>query len=79
MARRDDRLAVMVSICREDFTAHSNWIELSLIKMGHTNVFPMVGDGVRYPSPDGQSVPPLVTGSFGRDNRVRVEIGIPPC
>lgn len=68
----------MVSICREDFTAHSNWIELSLIKMGHTNVFPMVGDGVRYRSPDGQSVPPLVTGSFGREHRIRDESGTLP-
>ena len=47
----------------EDLLAHSNWVELMLIKMGH-NVFPYVGENVRIPTPTG-SAPPLVTGTFG--------------
>lgn len=46
----------------EDFTAHSNWCELSLMRLGYSHVFPHVGDGVRVQSPAGPC-PPLVTGA----------------
>lgn len=49
----------------EDFPAHSNFCELALIKCGHRNVFPHVGDGVKIRAPDGSMVPPLITGTFG--------------
>ncbi|KAE8219873.1 hypothetical protein CF319_g6509, partial [Tilletia indica] len=49
----------------EDLPAHSNWCELALLKLGFRDVFPHVGDNVRIQSPDGQRVPPLVTGTFG--------------
>lgn len=52
--------------CLEDYTAHSNYTELSLIELGEREVFPHVGrntmiqlPGVREP------VYPCVTGSFG--------------
>ncbi|BGP31871.1 hypothetical protein JCM10296v2_003649 [Rhodotorula toruloides] len=48
----------------EDFSAHSNWCELSLLRLGYTQVFCHVGDAVRIHSPSG-TCPPLVTGSFG--------------
>ncbi|EGG08407.1 uncharacterized protein MELLADRAFT_71466 [Melampsora larici-populina 98AG31] len=47
----------------EDFSAHSNWCELALQKLGHKQVFAHVGENVRVNSPDGP-VPPLVTGTF---------------
>lgn len=31
----------------EDFTAHSNWVELALRKLGHRDVFCHVGDNGR--------------------------------
>lgn len=46
----------------EDLLAHSNWIELSLQKLGCRDVFAHVGDAVRINSPNG-SVAPLVTGT----------------
>ncbi|KAG8836076.1 hypothetical protein FRC17_010009 [Serendipita sp. 399] len=49
----------------EDLLAHSNWIELSLRKLGCNEVFCHVGDGVTVNAPGGQRVPPLVTGTFG--------------
>ena len=33
--------------------------------MGHTQVFPHVGDQVRIQAPNGKYVAPLVTGTFG--------------
>ncbi|KAG8762608.1 hypothetical protein FRC11_008506, partial [Ceratobasidium sp. 423] len=48
----------------EDLLAHSNWCELGLLKMGHSEVFCHVGDNVKVNSPNGQ-VPPLITGTFG--------------
>lgn len=48
----------------EDLLAHSNWVELMLIKMGYNNVFPYVGENVRIQTPNGYA-PPLVTGTFG--------------
>ncbi|KAG8965531.1 hypothetical protein FRC03_000441 [Tulasnella sp. 419] len=47
----------------EDLLAHSNWCELTLLKMGH-NVFCHVGDNVKVNTPNGPA-PPLVTGTFG--------------
>jgi hypothetical protein len=49
----------------EDFSAHSNFCELALLALGHSNVFVHVGDYVRIQSPTGRWVPPLVTGTFG--------------
>ncbi|KAL3457629.1 heterokaryon incompatibility protein Het-C-domain-containing protein [Aspergillus heterothallicus] len=52
--------------CLEDYAAHSNYVELALIQLGETDVFPHVGcstqvgiEGLRQP------VYPLVTGTFG--------------
>ncbi|KAK9898368.1 Het-C-domain-containing protein [Cystobasidium minutum MCA 4210] len=49
----------------EDFLAHSNYLELALNKLGHRNVFCHVGENVRVHAPNGQNVPPIVTGTFG--------------
>ncbi|WVF72344.1 hypothetical protein IAT40_007158 [Kwoniella sp. CBS 6097] len=49
----------------EDFTAHSNFCELALINFGYHNVFPHVGRNVQVRAPNGKSVFPLVTGTFG--------------
>ncbi|KAG5982853.1 hypothetical protein E4U55_001260 [Claviceps digitariae] len=53
----------------EDFSAHSNFIELCLLKMGETDIFPYVGDKCRVKLPSRfrkrRPVPPLVTGTFG--------------
>lgn len=49
----------------EDFLAHSNYLELALNNLGNREVFCHVGDNVRIRSPNGQNVPPLVTGTFG--------------
>lgn len=46
----------------EDFPAHSNFCELALWSMGHTDVFLHVGDQVRIQAPNGKWVAPLVTG-----------------
>uniref|UniRef100_A0A8H7XZN1 Heterokaryon incompatibility Het-C n=1 Tax=Psilocybe cubensis TaxID=181762 RepID=A0A8H7XZN1_PSICU len=48
----------------EDLLAHSNWCELALRKMGHSNIFCHVGDNVIIETPNGPA-PPLVTGTFG--------------
>ncbi|KAF8273017.1 Het-C-domain-containing protein [Lactarius quietus] len=45
----------------EDLSAHSNWCEIALRKMGHGQVFCHV---VMINTPNG-SAPPLVTGTFG--------------
>lgn len=49
----------------EDFSAHSNFCELALVNLGHSNVFVHVGDYVRIQAPNGRWVAPLVTGTFG--------------
>ncbi|KAJ7512767.1 heterokaryon incompatibility protein HET-C, partial [Mycena galericulata] len=49
----------------EDFPAHSNFCEIALVSMGHTEVFTQVGDQVRIQAPNGRMVSPLVTGTFG--------------
>lgn len=48
----------------EDLLAHSNWCEIALRKMGHSEVFCHVGDNVIVQTPDGPA-PPLITGTFG--------------
>ncbi|KAK7058606.1 hypothetical protein VNI00_002242 [Paramarasmius palmivorus] len=48
----------------EDLLAHSNWCEIALRKMGHSEVFCHVGDRVEIDTPNGPA-PPLVTGTFG--------------
>ncbi|KPV75411.1 uncharacterized protein RHOBADRAFT_36269 [Rhodotorula graminis WP1] len=58
----------------EDFTAHSNWCELSLLRLGYSHVFPHVGDGVRVQSPAGPC-PPLVTGTFGGSDFIHSLLG----
>ncbi|KAI0445722.1 heterokaryon incompatibility Het-C [Xylaria telfairii] len=54
----------------EDFTAHSNFIELCLHELGEELVFPFVGDACRIEAPrrrwkHNRHVAPLVTGTFG--------------
>ncbi|KAG5951608.1 hypothetical protein E4U53_002684 [Claviceps sorghi] len=53
----------------EDFPAHSNFIELCLLKMGERDIFPYVGDKCRVKPPSRfrkrRPVAPLVTGTFG--------------
>ena len=48
----------------EDYPAHSNFCELCLVSMGHTQVFTHVGEAVRVQAPDGRMVAPVVTGGF---------------
>ncbi|KAH9922490.1 heterokaryon incompatibility protein Het-C-domain-containing protein [Fomitopsis serialis] len=59
----------------EDFAAHSNFCELSLVAMGHTDVFVHVGDRVRIQAPDGKHVAPLVTGTFGSSDFIHSLLG----
>lgn len=53
----------------EDFSAHSNFCELTLVNMGHSSVFLHVGDHVRIQAPNGRSVAPLVTGKTHIDHK----------
>lgn len=48
----------------EDFSAHTNYCELVLIALGHRDVFPHVGSNCKI-NLNGQSVYPIVTGTFG--------------
>ncbi|KAF7325801.1 hypothetical protein MKEN_00430700 [Mycena kentingensis (nom. inval.)] len=59
----------------EDFSAHSNFCELSLVQMGHQEVFTHVGDQVRVQAPNGKWVAPLVTGTFGGDDFLHSLLG----
>lgn len=71
----------------EDFPAHSNFCELTLVGMGHQEVFTHVGDSVRVQAPNGKWVAPIVTGSFGSDDffhsllggSSRIPLGAPMC
>lgn len=58
----------------EDFTAHSNWCELALRKMGYGDVFCHVGDEVTIDTPSGPA-PPIVTGTFGGADFVHSLLG----
>ncbi|KAG9041223.1 hypothetical protein FS837_012535 [Tulasnella sp. UAMH 9824] len=49
----------------EDFLAHSNFIELTLIRLGYDDVFPFVGNQTRISSPASKDVFPMVTGTSG--------------
>ncbi|KAM5477869.1 hypothetical protein McanCB56680_006950 [Microsporum canis] len=52
--------------CLEDYAAHSNYTELSLIEMGERDIFPHVGRNTKIQLPGAQhSVYPIVTGTFG--------------
>jgi hypothetical protein len=48
----------------EDLSAHSNWVELSMIEMGHRDIFPHVGENTAI-NLGGKRIYPLVTGTFG--------------
>lgn len=62
----------------EDFAAHSNFVELCLIKQGVDSVFPLVGDKARVVASDiGRSVAPLVTGTSGVLDVFQVFLGDP--
>ncbi|KAL4770935.1 heterokaryon incompatibility protein Het-C-domain-containing protein [Aspergillus nidulans var. acristatus] len=52
--------------CLEDYAAHSNYVELSLIELGESEVFPHVGRDTKVEI-EGVSDPvyPIVTGTFG--------------
>ncbi|KAI9705812.1 MAG: hypothetical protein M1836_005218 [Candelina mexicana] len=52
--------------CLEDYSAHSNYTELSLIELGEHSVFPHVGRRTQISLQGSrQPVYPLVTGTFG--------------
>ncbi|CAG8982212.1 hypothetical protein HYALB_00003648 [Hymenoscyphus albidus] len=52
--------------CLEDYSAHSNYIELALIEMGENDVFPHVGSNTEIRLRGARkSVYPLITGTFG--------------
>ncbi|KAJ3487794.1 hypothetical protein NLI96_g3276 [Meripilus lineatus] len=59
----------------EDFPAHSNFCELALVSMGHSNVFVHVGDQVRVQARNGRWVAPIVTGTFGSDDFIHSLLG----
>ncbi|KAF8599907.1 heterokaryon incompatibility Het-C [Ceratobasidium sp. AG-I] len=58
----------------EDLLAHSNWCELGLLKLGHSEVFCYVGDNIRINTPNGPA-PPLTTGTFGSDDFIHSLLG----
>lgn len=52
--------------CLEDYAAHSNYTELSLIELGETEVFPHVGRDTKLQvNGVDNEVYPIVTGTFG--------------
>ncbi|KAG2041178.1 Het-C-domain-containing protein [Suillus americanus] len=59
----------------EDFSAHSNFCELALVSLGHTNVFVHVGDAVRVRAHNGKMVAPIVTGTFGSSDFIYSLLG----
>jgi hypothetical protein len=66
----------------EDFPAHSNFCELALVTMGHSEVFTHVGDQVRVQAPNGRWVAPLITGTFGSSDFIHSLLGgmsVPPA
>lgn len=58
----------------EDFSAHSNYCELVLISLGHSNVFPHVGRNCKI-NLRGQQVYPIVTGTFGGQDFIHSLMG----
>ncbi|QRW05485.1 heterokaryon incompatibility protein Het-C protein [Ceratobasidium sp. AG-Ba] len=59
----------------EDFPAHSNFCELALVSLGYNQVFVHMGDQVRIQAPNGKSVAPLVTGTFGGSDFIHSLLG----
>ncbi|RPA81886.1 Het-C-domain-containing protein [Ascobolus immersus RN42] len=59
--------------CIEDYSAHSNYIELALIEMG-VDVFPHVGDNTKQ-NIKGKQIYPLVTGTFGMTDFLHSVVG----
>jgi hypothetical protein len=51
--------------CLEDYAAHSNYTELSLIELGEHDVFPHVGRDTKVEVEGAGEVYPIVTGTFG--------------
>ncbi|KAF2017725.1 Het-C-domain-containing protein [Aaosphaeria arxii CBS 175.79] len=52
--------------CLEDYSAHSNYVELALIELGERDVFPHVGRSAQFRVQGARdSVYPIVTGTFG--------------
>lgn len=60
--------------CLEDFSAHSNYVELALIELGHQQVFPHVGANTRI-NLHGKWIWGLVTGTFGSADLMHSIIG----
>lgn len=60
--------------CMEDFPAHSNYTELALRELGHTEVFPHCGTQAEV-NLNGRRVYPLVTGTFGAVDFLHSVIG----
>ena len=56
------------------FSAHSNWLELSLRRLGYHDVFCHVGDACVIQTPAGPA-PPLVTGTFGGSDFIHSLLG----
>jgi len=60
------RLLGTATHCLEDYSAHSNYVELALIEMGQRDVFPHVGRNTRLHVQEARKeVYPIVTGTFG--------------
>jgi hypothetical protein len=60
------RLLGTATHCLEDYSAHSNYVELALIELGNEEVFPHVGRDARFEIEEAQKVVyPIVTGVFG--------------
>jgi len=60
------RLLGTATHCLEDYSAHSNYVELALIEMGEEDIFPHVGRNARFEVQDARKeVYPIVTGTFG--------------
>ncbi|KAF5009237.1 hypothetical protein FDECE_4530 [Fusarium decemcellulare] len=67
-SRRHEALICLGALLHtlEDFSAHSNYVELVLHCIGEKDIFACVGDKARIPVPNTtQEVAPLVTGTFG--------------
>lgn len=65
--------------CLEDFPSHSNWVELALIELGYTQVFPHVGRNTQITIlGSGKLVWPLVTGTYGSRECVHSILGDDP-
>lgn len=55
--------------------AHSNFVELALLELGYTDVFPFVGSDTKIRAPSGRMVFPLVTGTFRQADMVHSVLG----